>query len=166
VIIGYHLTSRGHWDSIRRGGLQPYPIDHPEVAALLRATCGTDRAIWCWTEPPAGVDLLGCVFDRVAHKHATEIVLVRAEFPAADLAGPTRPGESWKMTHRGSIAHERRRDAWVYHEARPYHLVLRPVPPGRLTLAARWDLVALLERGLRRRPRRWWPDRGRVPSDS
>jgi hypothetical protein len=147
MLVSYHITSHANWEKIRVEGMVPYPIDGPGVAEMMRRHLGHNWGIWAWADIPRGISLLGCVMDRVGHKHTGEVVLLRLECDPAErfVVPDPDPLVTYRFSHRGSFHHPRNPEAWVYHEREQYRILTNPIPPGRIALLADWDLPRMLE---------------------
>lgn len=137
-MIGYHFTVGRNLPSILEQGMQPYPLNKPEIHG--------------WYTDPNGVfifpddcendlDRIGCVYFQAVTKKDFKVIELEIEYETEDLKPlryPLVPGDVLTIGHTGTLGLE-----WVYH-VRPLVVLSGPIPPERVQLRATYDLRDIL----------------------
>lgn len=137
--IGYHYTSYGCWQQIRKRGLLPYPI----CKIGLQEHIGNEKVngIWLWQHRQQGLSHKGCILYQMALKNATQVILLKVEYDSDDILTSTdQPNKIITLHHSGHI------ENLVYHTEQWWEtavIVMIPISPKQLTVLKEYDLMEI-----------------------
>lgn len=133
--IGYHYTSYECWQKIKREGLKPYTIYHPEVREYIHK--GMITGIWLWWMPQTGLSHRGCILYQMSQKNSTKIVLLSVKYNVDDRMG-SNSSEDYILPHNGYIGELH------YHSGKDpekAYVIKKTIPAKKITLLAEYDLL-------------------------
>lgn len=129
-MIGYHYTSSENYEKIKSEGLSLYWIKKKDLELWFNNGI---HGIWLWKNDLSGTNHLGSILWQLMTKGSTNIVKLRVEYEEAD--------QYVKYGYPVEIEHDGRLGVWNYHDRVPAVILGRPIPPGRIKLAAKYDLL-------------------------
>jgi hypothetical protein len=142
-MIGYHYTTAEAWETIKRDGLKPYPLQQPRITEFL----DIDQGIWCWPEPQTGLTGLGQALWAMTKHRTSSLVVIRARFKESDILTQTGQvlldnGVKSVTTagHRGTFT-LLNGEQWEWHADQPFIIVRNPIPAKHLTLYSKITLA-------------------------
>lgn len=140
-MTGYHFTSWRNWESIKKNGLKPYPINKTE---LLEYFDTMPIGIWVWEYPPVNESELGSVIFQLASKGQTKIVKLAIEYENDDLLYADIDGWPKKihLYHDGELSFEG--PGWTYHKGQEAVIIIKPVPLQNIKLLKTYNLMDIV----------------------
>lgn len=139
---GYHYTSYANWLKIQKSGLTPTPMSPDKIAVIqdLAAEGWDGRAIWVWAGRLTNEEHAGSLMYQVAKRGTVDVVMLKVRYPIAHRLkpNPRTGGTMLRLKHNGHM------DQWVYHHETPSWLVVREIPPSRIQLELRVNVVEAL----------------------
>ncbi len=139
---GYHYTSYANWLKIQKTGLTPTPMSQDKIDVIQDlAEYGWDgKAIWVWAGRLTDEEHAGSLLYQVAKRGTVDVVMLRVRYPLRDRLqpDPLTGGTMLRLKHNGHM------DRWVYHHETPSWLVVQPIPPHRIKLELRVNVVEAL----------------------
>jgi hypothetical protein len=140
-MIGYYLTSYENWKKIQIKGLIPYETRKKLLAEVITKETGSNKAILVWKNRPKGINLLGCILDRLCQKHSYHIVLIKVTYNSSEVL-KTNPATIF--LHDGGLCHDDNPNEWIYHTDEPLNVLIKTIPPLQLKLIQEWNLVEMV----------------------
>jgi hypothetical protein len=121
---GYHYTPHQCWKSIKREGINPHNIVHPELWMFPnKAVKGT----WIWDRRPRGKHHVGMILTTMAKGH-DRIVFLKLRYRQEDiLKNPYDEDGICKLWHTGSLGTFKSYDSQVS------WIITRPIPAKDIT---------------------------------
>lgn len=78
-MIGYHYTTYDAYQTIKRTGLKPMPVDPKKDMGPMREHIG-GGCIWLYREDMTNAELLGMVMYVATHHNSTHVVRLAVEY--------------------------------------------------------------------------------------
>lgn len=129
---GYHYTSWGNWERIRKEGLRPQPV-HPR----WNTRPGT-KAVWTWTAPLKGRSEFGQIMWTLLNHDCEKVVRLSYEFDNSQCYGTNEGGIDYiSHTLHFSTNNDKEID---YHRNAPSQMLLTTVPPEKITCEAVFEI--------------------------
>ena len=142
-MLGYHFTTYDAYQTIKRNGLKPSPLDPYKDMGALREHIN-DGCIWLYTRDMPNSELLGMVMYVATHHDSDHVVRLLVEYEkwvAATHVAEQKSRDKVRPTHDlegvGCFGHIRA----------PVELLLEPVGPENIQLIGDWDLGRLVREG-------------------
>jgi hypothetical protein len=149
-MIAWHYTTRANWVRVRKEGLVPMLMDHPNIVSL---GLGPVFGIWTWPEPQEGLTHLGNLLFQLASKGDPRVVKLAVDWEETDR-WTNSAGDRLHLKHYGSMdppflgRSVQKGTGFTYHDGEPSLILGRRIPPRRLHLVGDYDLVGLVSTSL------------------
>lgn len=132
-MIGYHYTSKEHWEEIKKEGLKPSLIRHIELQDMFRKQI---FGIWVWSKKQDIVSHFGNLIRVLSVHNSSNITLLSVQYEEKDVL---KFGKRIIVpTHIGEIG------SFIYHKDEPAHILTDTVPMSRIQLVKHYDLIKLI----------------------
>lgn len=131
--IGYHYIAKTLWESVRKVGLQPYPI-HGEDMRMMHP--GPLRGVWIWSQDMIGKSHIGAILYQVITKQELCVVKLQVEYSSENILHYN--GHQVEVPHTGV-------GASMYHEGDVGIVNMTPILPDKIKKIGEYDLTELLK---------------------
>ncbi len=122
--IGYHYTTLENYKKIKKEGLIPYPITHPDFKNFDKR-----KAIFIWKKRLIKDAHVGSIFYQMA-KNKKEVVLLKLKLDEAGCKD--KNGDSFNLSHDGMM------DKLKYHNHEKAILYFKTIQPKDIQLIGRY----------------------------
>lgn len=137
-MIGYHYTTREHWEEIKKEGLKPTLVKNVEIYNAIPNKIRPQQifGIWVWKNKQDGLSHFGNLI-RVALVHgSTNVTVISVEYKKEDLY-TTAYHQGLNISHHGEIQN------LEYHKDELADVLCNTIPMSQIRLQKHYDLVKM-----------------------
>lgn len=140
---GYHYTSYKNWKKIKKYGLIPYIIKHPDIMELIPVPI---HGIFTWKKDHKGDSHIGSILFQKASKNSNRIVKLCFDYKKEDIFH--YEDKKVQLYHYGEINTSTgffQHKGQKYHKKEEAYIITSIIEPKNIRLVGDYDLLKLLK---------------------